>query len=435
MLWLAAWRIRDEEMPRIAILTAAFFVSSLIHIRVGPTSIHLLLTGLVGVLLGRRAALAIAVGLLLQMLLIGHGGWSTLGVNTCVMTFPPCSAGCSFRRCTACPGSRRRSARGVLVGGSAIVLFLSAVYSVTLLCNTPLDRFDRARWQIANERLLDPWIIGGALLFAVAAIALESRLENTPEFPLGFLIGELAVLLTVGPELRHADCWGARTNGRSTPLLLVIAHLPFAVVEGLILGFVVGFLARVKPEMLGIGRIGCRGLKGEPRRATQRRCTLCQPALAFGSRLNVGFLLGKISSNATSHWPKPKLTTQTPRFASTRTTRPCLSYFGTQTVSPACSFAAPFAQIGRVALLAFQFGEACGRIPRAAAGRRAAPPSRRPAPSPLPRVFAEAGATPGHGVAGASDSGASRFSRSRGNFKRRAIFRALLMPNWPISKR
>jgi hypothetical protein len=35
-------------------------------------------------------------------------------------------------------------------------------------------------------------------------------------------------------------------------LVLVIAHLPFAVIEGVILGFVVGFLAKVKPEMLGI---------------------------------------------------------------------------------------------------------------------------------------------------------------------------------------
>ena len=42
------------------------------------------------------------------------------------------------------------------------------------------------------------WILGGAALFAAAAIVLERRLENTPEFPLGFLIGELAVLLTVG---------------------------------------------------------------------------------------------------------------------------------------------------------------------------------------------------------------------------------------------
>src|SRR5438132_12896554 len=88
LLWLASRRLHDEEIPRIAILTAAFFVSSMIHIRVGPTSIHLLLTGLVGVLLGRRAPLAIFVGLMLQAFLIGHGGYYALGVNTCVMTVP-----------------------------------------------------------------------------------------------------------------------------------------------------------------------------------------------------------------------------------------------------------------------------------------------------------------------------------------------------------
>ena len=74
MVWAGWWKLREDEIPRVALLTAAFFVASLIHIRVGPTSIHLLLTGLVGVLLGPRAALAIAVGLLLQVLLIQHGG-------------------------------------------------------------------------------------------------------------------------------------------------------------------------------------------------------------------------------------------------------------------------------------------------------------------------------------------------------------------------
>ncbi len=44
---------------------------------------------------------------------------------------------------------------------------------------------------------------------------------------------------------------GGETNWPTPPLFLVIAHLPIAVVEGVILGFAVGFLARVKPEMLG----------------------------------------------------------------------------------------------------------------------------------------------------------------------------------------
>ncbi len=45
-------RVRDEEIPRIALLTAAFFVASSLHVRVGPTTLHLLLNGLVGVILG-----------------------------------------------------------------------------------------------------------------------------------------------------------------------------------------------------------------------------------------------------------------------------------------------------------------------------------------------------------------------------------------------
>src|SRR6476660_9158966 len=79
-----AWRIREEEVPQVALLTAAFFVASLIHVRVGPTSVHLLLNGLVGVVLGRRAALAIPVGLALQVALLGHGGFTTIGINSCI---------------------------------------------------------------------------------------------------------------------------------------------------------------------------------------------------------------------------------------------------------------------------------------------------------------------------------------------------------------
>ena len=47
LLVLAAlYRLAEESIPRIALLTAAFFVSSLIHVPLGPTSVHLLLTGL-----------------------------------------------------------------------------------------------------------------------------------------------------------------------------------------------------------------------------------------------------------------------------------------------------------------------------------------------------------------------------------------------------
>jgi ABC-type Co2+ transport system permease subunit len=251
LLWLATRRLSDDEVPRVAILTAAFFVSSLIHIRVPPTSIHLLLSGLVGVLLGPRAALAIFVGLLLQVMLIQHGGYYTLGVNTCVMTLPALFSFALFRATHRIPWIKSPSARGLLVGFGAAIWFLSGAYSLTLVSNTSLTELDDGALELANARLLDPWILGGALLFVAGAIALERRLENTPEFPLGFLIGELSVLLTVALNCVVLLA-GGETHWPMPPLVLVLAHLPFAVVEGVILGFVVGFLAKVKPEMLGI---------------------------------------------------------------------------------------------------------------------------------------------------------------------------------------
>ncbi len=83
----SAYRVRDEEIPRIAVLTAAFFVASLIHIPAGPSSVHLTLNGLTGILLRRRAFLAFPVGLFLQVTL-GHGGLSVIGVNACIFGFP-----------------------------------------------------------------------------------------------------------------------------------------------------------------------------------------------------------------------------------------------------------------------------------------------------------------------------------------------------------
>ncbi|MGB4087085.1 energy-coupling factor ABC transporter permease, partial [Methanothrix sp.] len=41
-----------EEIPKISLITAALFVASLVHFPVGPTSVHLIMNGLAGILLG-----------------------------------------------------------------------------------------------------------------------------------------------------------------------------------------------------------------------------------------------------------------------------------------------------------------------------------------------------------------------------------------------
>jgi cobalt/nickel transport system permease protein len=74
-----------EKLPETALVSAALFLASLVHIPLGPSSIHLTLLGLAGILLGWSAVPALFIALLLQGLLFQFGGLLSLGVNTAVM--------------------------------------------------------------------------------------------------------------------------------------------------------------------------------------------------------------------------------------------------------------------------------------------------------------------------------------------------------------
>lgn len=129
----AVWRVREDEVARIALLTAALFVSSSVHVRVGPTSVHLLLNALVGVVLGRRAPAAVSVGLVLQAALLAHGAITTLGVNTTVIAGPALLAGCLFRTlCGSSPSPRRAAWVGATVG-VLTVMVTAALNAVVLI--------------------------------------------------------------------------------------------------------------------------------------------------------------------------------------------------------------------------------------------------------------------------------------------------------------
>jgi cobalt/nickel transport system permease protein len=77
-----------DRIAQAGMLSAAFFVASLIHVPIGPTSVHLILNGIVGLLLGWGAVPAILVALLLQGMIFQFGGLTTLGVNTVIMALP-----------------------------------------------------------------------------------------------------------------------------------------------------------------------------------------------------------------------------------------------------------------------------------------------------------------------------------------------------------
>jgi cobalt/nickel transport system permease protein len=77
-----------DRVPQAGMLAAAFFVASLIHVPAGPASVHLILNGIVGLLLGWAAFPAILTALLLQAMMFQYGGITTLGVNTVIMALP-----------------------------------------------------------------------------------------------------------------------------------------------------------------------------------------------------------------------------------------------------------------------------------------------------------------------------------------------------------
>jgi len=164
-----------EDIPKTAIMTSVFFVASLIHIPIGPTSVHLLLNGLIGILLGPLAFVSVFLGLILQAIFFQHGGITTIGVNSLMIGLPALLAYKIFDLRRNFSFKLNETVFGALSGGLAV--FFSTLLLAVFLVSTG-DVF-----------------IGAAKIVA-------------------------------------------------------IAHLPIIVVEAIIVGFIVSFISKVKPELL-----------------------------------------------------------------------------------------------------------------------------------------------------------------------------------------
>lgn len=166
------------RIPQVAVLASVFFVASLIHIPFGPSSAHLVLNGLVGLILGWGTFPALFVALALQAVLFQFGGITTLGVNTVNLALPG------------------------------------------LICFLLFSRFVRGK---------------------NTSLAIIS----------GFVSGAMGILLA---SFLVAGCLvftGKPFQGIAK--LVVVGHIPIMVIEGILTAFVVGFLRRAKPEVLGAG--------------------------------------------------------------------------------------------------------------------------------------------------------------------------------------
>lgn len=168
-------KIDYDQLPTLGLFASVFFVASLIHVPLGPSSVHLILNGICGLLLGWSAFPAILVGLALQAVLFQFGGLTVLGVNTFNVAFP-----------------------AVLLGG---------------VCRSCLH------WDYSLGRC--------ACVFAC---------------------GACAVLLTA---VCVAICLTATGESfTSAAMIVILAHLPVAGIEGILTVLCVEFIRKVRPEIL-----------------------------------------------------------------------------------------------------------------------------------------------------------------------------------------
>jgi len=146
--WYSLRKIKQKEnpqesIPKASLLTAAFFVASWIHIPIPPTSVHLVLNGLLGALLGYYAFPAILIGLFFQAVMFQHGGLTTLGVNATMMGVPALLAFFIFRLRNSFWFKDKRGWAGVFgFMAGAIGIGLAALIAFTLLISTMPGNID-----------------------------------------------------------------------------------------------------------------------------------------------------------------------------------------------------------------------------------------------------------------------------------------------------
>ncbi|MEA1959412.1 MAG: cobalt transporter CbiM [Chloroflexota bacterium] len=143
--WYAMRKIRREgdpreNIPKAALLTAAFFVVSWIHIPIPPASVHLVLNGLLGAVLGYYAFPAILIGLFFQAVMFGHGGLTTLGVNAIIMGVPAIIAYHVFQlRNIGGGNSRLKTGAFGFTASFAAIGISTALFMAFLIPNIPAD--------------------------------------------------------------------------------------------------------------------------------------------------------------------------------------------------------------------------------------------------------------------------------------------------------
>ncbi|MFQ6066397.1 MAG: cobalt transporter CbiM [bacterium] len=166
-------KIRVDDMPKVAVMTSAFFVASLIHVPLGPTSVHLILNGLVGIILGPAAFVSIFVGLVLQAFLFQHGGITTIGINAIIMGTPALVAYKLFDLRNKFNFKKNEFIFGALAGGSGV--FLGTIILALALITTGSEFVGVARYAALAH--IPVMIIEGIVTGFIASFLMKVKPE------------------------------------------------------------------------------------------------------------------------------------------------------------------------------------------------------------------------------------------------------------------
>lgn len=172
-LYIGFKRLTPQKMPETALLTAGFFVASLIHVPIGPSSAHLLLNGLVGIILEWRAMPAIFIALSLQAVLFQFGGLTTLGVNCVTMGLPAIAAFLACSRFISADHPTRSAISGGIGAGLAV---LASGILTALFLSTAGEGFF-----LASKLLLTAHMLIAAIEGIVTGFIIKGLLKIKPE--------------------------------------------------------------------------------------------------------------------------------------------------------------------------------------------------------------------------------------------------------------
>lgn len=161
-------KLTPERLPRVGMLSAVFFTASFIFIPAPPTSVHLILNGLVGVLLGWAAFPAFLVALFLQSL-YGFGGMDALGVNTAVIAVPAVFCHYAFAPGMGRPDRRGRAFLSGFLAGALAIVGTCVLLSFSLYLSGEEGEFLHAAWVAAVAHLpvllIEGFVTGAAVVF------------------------------------------------------------------------------------------------------------------------------------------------------------------------------------------------------------------------------------------------------------------------------